>query len=121
MTLFQSAWKCAVAAGALWDGHGLRASIPRRTRHRHSQQQRSIDVAGANKTTHFIQLMCRPGHPIIYAPRFLFSVFYTSGLALDDGVIDPRDTRAVLAQCLDICAQAEARRLRPLQFGVARM
>jgi geranyl-CoA carboxylase beta subunit len=48
-------------------------------------------------------------------------VFYTSGLVLDDGVIDPRDTRAVLAQCLDICAQAEARQLRPLQFGVARM
>jgi geranyl-CoA carboxylase beta subunit len=191
-----------------------------------------IDVAGANKATHFIQLMCQLGHPIIYlqnttgymvgkeseqagmikhgskmiqavtnatvpqitiqcgasfgagnygmcgrayAPRFLFSwpsaktavmggeqaartmrivseaalarkgitpdaaqsqaqydkivamfeaqadVFYTSGLVLDDGVIDPRDTRAVLAQCLDICAQAEARQLRPLQFGVARM
>jgi len=191
-----------------------------------------IDVAGANKATHFIQLMCQLGHPLIYlqnttgymvgkeseqagmikhgskmiqavtnatvpqitiqcgasfgagnygmcgrayAPRFLFSwpsaktavmgaeqaartmqivgeaalarkglapdpaqsqaqydrivamfeaqadVFYTSGLVLDDGVIDPRDTRAVLAQCLDICAQTEARHARPMQFGVARM
>ena len=191
-----------------------------------------IDVAGANKATHFIQLMCQLGHPLIYlqnttgymvgkeseqggmikhgskmiqavtnatvpqitiqcgasfgagnygmcgrgyAPRFLFSwpsaktavmggeqaartmqivteaglarkgiavdpaqskaqfdkivamfeaqadAFYTSGLLLDDGVIDPRDTRAVLAQCLDICAQAQQRQLRPLQFGVARM
>lgn len=191
-----------------------------------------IDVAGANKATHFIQLMCQLGHPIIYlqnttgymvgkeseqagmikhgskmiqavtnatvpqitiqcgasfgagnygmcgrgyAPRFLFSwpsaktavmggeqaartmqivgeaalarkgiapdpaqsqaqydkivavfeaqadVFYTSGLVLDDGVIDPRDTRAVLAQCLAMCADAEARQLRPMQFGVARM
>ncbi|MEP6791885.1 MAG: carboxyl transferase domain-containing protein [Ramlibacter sp.] len=191
-----------------------------------------IDVAGANKATHFIQLMCQLGHPIIYlqnttgymvgkeseqggmikhgskmiqavtnanvpqitiqcgasfgagnygmcgrgyAPRFLFSwpsartavmggeqaartmqivteaamkrkgiepdaaqsqaqfdkivsvfeaqadAFYTSGLLLDDGVIDPRDTRAVLAQCLDICAEAEQRKLRPVQFGVARM
>jgi geranyl-CoA carboxylase beta subunit len=191
-----------------------------------------IDVAGANKATHFIQLMCQLGHPIIYlqnttgymvgkdseqggmikhgskmiqavtnatvpqitiqcgasfgagnygmcgrgyAPRFLFSwpsaktavmggeqaartmqivaeaglarkgvapdpaqskaqfdkivamfeaqadAFYTSGLLLDDGVIDPRDTRAVLAQCLDICAQAQERELRPMQFGVARM
>jgi geranyl-CoA carboxylase beta subunit len=191
-----------------------------------------IDVAGANKATHFIQLMCQLGHPIIYlqnttgymvgkdseqagmikhgskmiqavtnatvpqitiqcgasfgagnygmcgrayAPRFLFSwpsaktavmggeqaartmqivteaamarkgipvdaaqsqaqfdkivavfeaqadAFYTSGLLLDDGVIDPRDTRAVLAQCLDMCAEAEARQLRPMQFGVARM
>ncbi len=46
---------------------------------------------------------------------------YTSGLMLDDGVIDPRDTRAVLAQCLDICAQAAARTPRKMQFGVARM
>ena len=48
-------------------------------------------------------------------------VFHTSGLLLDDGVIDPRDTRAVLAQCLDICADAGARTLAPVQFGVARM
>ncbi|MFN3571819.1 MAG: acyl-CoA carboxylase subunit beta, partial [Polaromonas sp.] len=191
-----------------------------------------IDVAGANKATHFIQLMCQLGHPIIYlqnttgymvgkdseqagmikhgskmiqavtnatvpqitiqcgasfgagnygmcgrgyAPRFLFSwpsaktavmggeqaartmqivteaamvrkgtpvdaaqsqaqfdkivavfeaqadAFYTSGLLLDDGVIDPRDTRAVLALCLGMCAEAGARQLRPMQFGVARM
>jgi geranyl-CoA carboxylase beta subunit len=192
----------------------------------------AIDVAGANKATHFIQLMCQLGHPIVYlqnttgymvgkeseqggmikhgskmiqavtnatvpqitimcgasfgagnygmcgrgyAPRFLFSwpsartavmggeqaartmqivteaglarkgmapdpeqskaqfdkiaamfeaqadAFYTSGLLLDDGVIDPRDTRAVLAFCLDTCAEAEQRELRPMQFGVARM
>ncbi|MGV3493864.1 MAG: acyl-CoA carboxylase subunit beta [Ramlibacter sp.] len=191
-----------------------------------------IDVAGANKATHFIQWMCQLGHPIVYlqnttgymvgkdseqggmikhgskmiqavtnatvpqitiqcgasfgagnygmcgrgyAPRFLFSwpsaktavmggeqaartmqivaeaaaarkgtaldpvqsqqqydrivamfeaqadAFYTSGLLLDDGVIDPRDTRAVLAFCLDTIAEAEARKLRPMQFGVARM
>jgi len=47
--------------------------------------------------------------------------FYTSGLLLDDGVIDPRDTRAVLAQCLAMCGEAETRQLRPMQFGVARM
>jgi geranyl-CoA carboxylase beta subunit len=191
-----------------------------------------IDVAGANKATHFIQLMCQLGHPLIYlqnttgymvgkeseqggmikhgskmiqavtnatvpqitiqcgasfgagnygmcgrgyAPRFLFSwpsaktavmggeqaartmqivteaglarkgmtpdpeqskaqfdkivamfeaqadAFYTSGLLLDDGVIDPRDTRSVLAFCLDTCAEAERKQLRPMQFGVARM
>jgi geranyl-CoA carboxylase beta subunit len=191
-----------------------------------------IDVAGANKATHFIQWMCQLGHTIVYlqnttgymvgkeseqagmikhgskmiqavtnatvpqitlqcgasfgagnygmcgrgyAPRFLFSwpsaktavmggeqaartmqivgeaalarkgiapdpaqsqaqydkivtmfeaqadVFYTSGLVLDDGVIDPRDTRAVLAECLAMCVDAGARQLRPMQFGVARM
>jgi geranyl-CoA carboxylase beta subunit len=47
--------------------------------------------------------------------------FYTSGLLLDDGVIDPRDTRPVLAFCLDTIAEAEAKPLRPMQFGVARM
>jgi geranyl-CoA carboxylase beta subunit len=191
-----------------------------------------IDVAGANKATHFIQWMCQLGHPILYlqnttgymvgkeseqggmikhgskmiqavtnatvpqitlqcgasygagnygmcgrayAPRFLFSwpsartavmggeqaartmqivtdaalarkgiapdpaqsqaqfdkivgvfetqadAFYTSGLLLDDGVIDPRDTRAVLAFCLDTIAEAQEKTPRPMQFGVARM
>ena len=191
-----------------------------------------IDVAGANKATHFIQWMCQLGHPIVYLqnttgymvgkdseqggmikhgskmiqavtsatvpqitiqcgasfgagnygmcgrgyePRFLFSwpqaktavmggeqaartmrivaeagmarkgitpdpvqmqaqfdqivnvfesqadAFFTSGLVLDDGVIDPRDTRAVLAFCLDTCAEAAACEPRPMQFGVARM
>ncbi len=195
-----------------------------------------IDVAGANKATHFIQWMCQLGHPIVYlqnttgymvgkdseqagmikhgskmiqavtnatvpqitiqcgasfgagnygmcgrgyAPRFLFSwpnartavmggeqaartmqivaeaglarkgiatdtpevqaqmkaqfdaivqkfesqadAFSTSGLVLDDGVIDPRDTRAVLSFCLDTVAEAEARQPRRMQFGVARM
>jgi len=190
-----------------------------------------IDVAGANKATHFIQRCCQLGHAIVYlqnttgyivgrdseqggmikhgskmiqavtsatvpqitiqcgasfgagnygmcgrgyAPRFLFSwplaktavmggeqaaqtmrivaeaaaarkgveadaavldaqsarivemferqadAFYTSGLLLDDGVIDPRDTRAVLGQCLAMCREADRRRLRPMQFGVAR-
>ncbi|HXD42015.1 MAG TPA: carboxyl transferase domain-containing protein, partial [Ramlibacter sp.] len=192
----------------------------------------AIDVAGANKATHFIQWMCQLGHAIVYlqnttgymvgkdseqggmikhgskmiqavtnasvpqitimcgasygagnygmcgrgyAPRFLFSwpsartavmggeqaartmqivteaglarkgiaadpqqskvqfdkivdmfeaqadAFYTSGLLLDDGVIDPRDTRAVLAFCLDTCVEAERKPLRSMQFGVARM
>ncbi|WP_291008929.1 carboxyl transferase domain-containing protein [Hydrogenophaga sp.] len=191
-----------------------------------------IDVAGANKATHFIQCMCQLGHPLIYlqnttgymvgkdseqagmikhgskmiqavtsanvpqitiqcgasfgagnygmcgrgyAPRFLFSwpnaktavmggeqaartmqivaeagmkrrgitpdpeqrqaqfdqivkvfddqsdAFFTSGLVLDDGVIDPRDTRAVLSLCLDTCAEAAARQPRSMQFSVARM
>ena len=191
-----------------------------------------IDIAGANKATHFIQWMCQLGHPIVYlqnttgymvgkdveqagmikhgskmiqavtnasvpqltiqcgasfgagnygmcgrgfAPRFLFSwpsaktavmggeqaagtmrivteaglkrkgvepdgakmqkqfdqvvamfeaqqdTFTTSGLLLDDGVIDPRDTRAVLGFCLSTIAEGAARQLRPMQFGVARM
>ena len=44
----------------------------------------------------------------------------TSGLMLDDGVIDPRDTRAVLGLCLRLCDASARRSLRPIQFGVAR-
>ncbi|MEF7615363.1 carboxyl transferase domain-containing protein [Aquincola sp. MAHUQ-54] len=47
-------------------------------------------------------------------------VFATSALLLDDGVIDPRDTRAVLALALQVCHEAELRPTRPMQFGVAR-
>jgi geranyl-CoA carboxylase beta subunit len=39
----------------------------------------------------------------------------------DDGLIDPRDSRKVLAYCLSICREAEARPLNPTSFGVARM
>jgi len=48
------------------------------------------------------------------------SAFYTSGLLLDDGVIDPRDTRTVLMFTLSICEEAATRVVRPVQFGVAR-
>lgn len=44
----------------------------------------------------------------------------TSGLLLDDGIIDPRETRNVLAMVLATCREAEARRVTPVQFGVAR-
>jgi geranyl-CoA carboxylase beta subunit len=46
--------------------------------------------------------------------------FHTSGLLLDDGVIDPRDTRRVLALALAVCDEAARRTPRPVQFGVAR-
>ncbi len=39
----------------------------------------------------------------------------------DDGIIDPRQTRRVLALCLDVAAEAQARTLRPNSFGVARL
>jgi geranyl-CoA carboxylase beta subunit len=48
------------------------------------------------------------------------SVFTTSAQLLDDGVIDPRDTRAVLANVLAICREAEARKPQAMQFSVAR-
>ncbi|CAL80469.1 Putative carboxylase; putative substrate: acetyl-CoA, propionyl-CoA, methylcrotonoyl-CoA [Bradyrhizobium sp. ORS 278] len=47
-------------------------------------------------------------------------VFATSARVLDDGVIDPRDTRAVLSEVLAICREAEARAPQRMQFSVAR-
>jgi geranyl-CoA carboxylase beta subunit len=47
-------------------------------------------------------------------------VFTTSARMLDDGVIDPRDTRAVLAETLATCREAESRAPQAMQFSVAR-
>jgi geranyl-CoA carboxylase beta subunit len=38
----------------------------------------------------------------------------------DDGLIDPRDSRATLAFCLQTSSEGDARVLRPNSFGVAR-
>jgi geranyl-CoA carboxylase beta subunit len=47
--------------------------------------------------------------------------FYTSGRVLDQGMIDPRDTRRVLGFALETIREARARSLQPNSFGVARM
>jgi geranyl-CoA carboxylase beta subunit len=39
----------------------------------------------------------------------------------DDGIIDPRDTRKILGECLNIVCDSEKRDLRPNSFGVGRM
>ena len=48
------------------------------------------------------------------------SVFATSARLLDDGVIDPLDTRAVLSMVLSICREAATREPQAMQFSVAR-
>ena len=47
--------------------------------------------------------------------------FFTSGWLLDDGMIDPRDSRKVLAFLLETMSEAKRRTLFPNSFGVARM
>lgn len=47
--------------------------------------------------------------------------FYTSGHLLDDGMIDPRDTRKTLGFFLATVWEARNRKVRPNSFGVARM
>lgn len=47
-------------------------------------------------------------------------VFTTSAHVLDDGVIDPSDTRSVLSYVLSVCREAQARQPHKMQFSVAR-
>ncbi len=48
------------------------------------------------------------------------AIFGTARL-WDDGLIDPRDTRELLANLLDICRQADNRHFKNNTFGVARL
>ncbi len=47
--------------------------------------------------------------------------FYTSGRVLDQGIIDPRDTRKIIGIVLDTCLEAKRRKLKPNSFGIGRM
>ncbi|WP_240334321.1 acyl-CoA carboxylase subunit beta [Sphingobium estronivorans] len=47
--------------------------------------------------------------------------FYTSGRVLDNGVIDPRDTRTILGFLLQTCWESGHRTLNPNSFGIARI
>ncbi|MCK5886272.1 MAG: acyl-CoA carboxylase subunit beta [Alcanivorax sp.] len=49
------------------------------------------------------------------------TALYGTARLWDDGIIDPRDTRRVVAYALDICADAQHRELHPIAFGVARL
>src|SRR5262249_17697864 len=46
---------------------------------------------------------------------------YATAHLWDDGIIDPRDTRRVLAFTLSIARESQVRPLNPITFGVARM
>lgn len=49
------------------------------------------------------------------------SAFYTSGHLMDDGMIDPRQTRQTLGFLLATVREGRARTVRPNSFGVGRM
>ena len=46
---------------------------------------------------------------------------FCSARLWDDGIIDPRDTRKILGECLNIISDGDKRKLKPNTFGVARM
>jgi acetyl-CoA carboxylase carboxyltransferase component len=49
------------------------------------------------------------------------SPYYSTARLWDDGIIDPRDTRKILGECLNIISDGDKRELKPNTFGVARM
>jgi geranyl-CoA carboxylase beta subunit len=49
------------------------------------------------------------------------AVLFGTARLWDDGIIDPRDTRRILGLCLSLWREAEARKLHPNAFGVARL
>ncbi len=49
------------------------------------------------------------------------TALYATARIWDDGIIDPRDTRRVLAMTLATCFESEKRRVRTNSFGIARM
>ncbi len=49
------------------------------------------------------------------------SVLFGTARLWDDGIIDPRETRRILGQCVAMAREAQARTLRPNSFGVARL
>jgi geranyl-CoA carboxylase beta subunit len=51
----------------------------------------------------------------------LSSAFYTSGHLMDDGMVDPRDTRKTLGFLLETVWETRHRTVRPNSFGIARM
>jgi geranyl-CoA carboxylase beta subunit len=48
------------------------------------------------------------------------TALYATARLWDDGLIDPRDSRKILALCLSICRDAAIRPLKPTTFGIAR-
>jgi len=48
------------------------------------------------------------------------TALYGTARLWDDGLIDPRDTRQLLIELLDLCKDAEIRQLNSNQFGIAR-
>ncbi|WP_213879379.1 carboxyl transferase domain-containing protein [Pseudomonas sp. dw_358] len=69
-----------------------------------------------------------PDHPALHARAEAIrsayeresTALYATARLWDDGIIDPRDTRAVLLHCLETIALGQARSLHSSTFGTAR-
>jgi geranyl-CoA carboxylase beta subunit len=80
------------------------------------------EAAAARKgVTHSVDVVEQTQREITELLARQSDAFYTSGRGIDDGVIDPRDTRRTLAFVLATAAEAGQLHLQPVSFGVARM
>ncbi len=77
-------------------------------------------LARAGQTVNEDALRAMSAHLKAQVDKESTALFGTARL-WDDGIIDPRDTRRVLALCLTLTTEAAARTLRPNTFGIARM
>ncbi len=53
--------------------------------------------------------------------EILSESMFCSARMMDDGIIDPRDTRRVLSFLLDVCLEARRREVQPSSYGVQRL
>jgi geranyl-CoA carboxylase beta subunit len=58
--------------------------------------------------------------PIVERLNSMAQALYCTARLMDDGIIDPRDTRKVLVSCLDLCLGAGQRICRPATYGTPR-
>ena len=59
--------------------------------------------------------------PILEKYKKEGNAYYSTSRLWDDGIIDPRDTRKIIGECLNIISDGDKRELKPNTFGVARM
>lgn len=61
------------------------------------------------------------GQMIEMALEVISESMFCSARLMDDGIIDPRDTRRLLSFCLDTCLEAQRRELQPSNYGALRL
>lgn len=85
-----------------------------------TMRQVAENAARRRGTSIPVEELDREGEAIVDLFERQSGAIHTSSRLLDDGIIDPRDTREVLRLALAAAATAKARPTSPIQFGVAR-
>lgn len=78
-------------------------------------RRKGVELTDAEK-----QKVQMQGQMINMGLEMISESMYCSAHLMDDGLIDPRDTRRVLAMALETCLEAPNRRLRETSLGVPR-